>query len=117
MLRPAIFCLLAFFLGHGSALAGPLWVAVGESGRRVSSPNGSRWNHDQRWDGPGHGRGVLHGVAFGRLPDFATGIFIAGGGDASGGVLLSTLDGQEWTEVAKVKHRIGTIAFGRDRFV
>jgi hypothetical protein len=93
-------------------LAAPRWVAVGYGGRRISSSDGVTWEYDQRWsDEAKEDDNVLFNIAYG------LGRFIAVGGGARIGHILSTTDGREWKELPQVKGRVATIAFGRDRFV
>ncbi len=88
------------------------FVAVGYGGRRMTSVDGEIWTGDQRWsDEAKDDDNVLFNVAFG------LGRFIAVGGGAKIGHLLSTRDGEQWTELAQVKGRVATIAFGDGRFV
>ena len=105
--------LLLFTLCFASDLcAGTLWVAVGYGGRRISSTNGVRWENDQRWsDEAKDDDNVLFNIAHG------LGRFIAVGGGAKIGHIVSTEDGVKWEELPQVKGRVATIAFGRNRFV
>ena len=96
----------------GELRAAPRWVAVGYGGRRISSTDGITWENDQRWsDEARDDDNVLFNVAFG------LGRFIAVGGGAKLGHLLSTRDGREWKELPQVKGRVATVAFGKGRFV
>lgn len=89
-----------------------LFVAVGYGGRRISSRDGLIWEHDQRWsDVAADDDNVLFNIAFG------AGKFIAVGGGAKIGHVLTTQDGREWRELPKVKGRVATIAFGNGRFI
>ena len=100
------------FVLSASAVAEPLWVAVGYGGRRLSSRDGQLWENDQRWsDEAKDDDNVLFNVAYG------LGRFIAVGGGAKIGHLLSTTDGQQWTELPQRKGRVATIAFGQGRFI
>jgi hypothetical protein len=107
--------LLAFLLlipGGELLAADGLFVAVGYGGRRASSADGITWQHEQRWsDEAKDDDNVLFNVAYG------LGRFIAVGGGAKIGHILSTRDGQEWRELPRVRGRVATIAFGRERFV
>ena len=104
--------LLALSLGDGCAGEAGLFVAVGYGGRRITSRDGLSWEHDQRWnDETKDNDDVLFNVAFG------AGRFIAVGGGAQTGHILSTRDGREWRSVQDVKGRVATIAFGNGRFV
>jgi hypothetical protein len=95
-----------------TATAEPLWIAVGYGGRRMSSPDGQTWENDQRWsDEAKDDDNVLFNVAYG------LGRFIAVGGGAKIGHILSTTDGKEWTSLPKQKGRVATISFGQGRFV
>ena len=92
--------------------ADDLFVAVGYGGRRISSPDGVHWQHEQRWsDEAKDDDTVLFNVAYG------LGRFIAVGGGAEIGHILSTVDGQQWTALPRVRGRVATIAFGNGRFV
>ena len=89
-----------------------LYVAVGYGGRRASSRDGVTWEHDQRWsDDAKDDNNVLFNIAYGLDR------FIAVGGGAKAGHILSTRDGKEWKELPQVKGRVATIAFGNGRFV
>jgi hypothetical protein len=89
-----------------------LFVAVGYGGRRISSRDGLTWQNDQRWsDTAADDQNVLFDIAFGHDR------FIAVGGGAKTGRVLSTRDGKEWTEVLSTNGRVATIAFGNGRFV
>ena len=103
---------LAFLALSATALADGVFVAVGYGGRRISSRDGVAWENDQRWsDVAADDDNVLFNVAFG------AGRFVAVGGGAKIGHLLSTRDGREWRELPQVKGRVATIAFGDGRFV
>jgi len=92
--------------------AEPRWVAVGYGGRRIASVDGINWAYDQRWsDEARDDDNVLFNVAYG------LGRFVAVGGGAKTGHILSTPDGRDWKRVAQLKGRVATIAFGRGRFV
>lgn len=111
-------CLLALASLSAAARAEPLWVAVGYGGRRISSSDGTTWENDQRWsDEAKDDDNVLFDVAYGRAAKAKVGRFLAVGGGAKIGHVLWTEDGKEWTELPKLKGRVATIAFGRDRFV
>jgi hypothetical protein len=89
-----------------------LFVAVGYGGRRMASADGITWQHEQRWsDEAKDDDNVLFNIAYGLDR------FIAVGGGAAIGHLLSTRDGKEWKELPQVKGRVATIAFGNGRFV
>lgn len=103
---------LTFLALSAAALADGVFVAVGYGGRRISSRDGAAWENDQRWsDEAKDDDNVLFNVAFG------AGRFVAVGGGAKIGHLLSTRDGREWKELPQVKGRVATIAFGDGRFV
>jgi hypothetical protein len=111
-MRAFLAILLALTLGEVGVSAGGLFVAVGYGGRRLSSRDGISWENDQRWsDEAKDNDDVLFDVAFG------AGRFIAVGGGAQTGHILSTRDGREWRSVHDVKGRVATIAFGSGRFV
>jgi hypothetical protein len=98
--------------------ADPMWVAVGYGGRRLSSRDGTTWENDQRWsDESKDDDNMLSNVAYGRPSKAEKGRFIAVGGGARIGHILSTEDGKTWAEHPKLNGRVATIAFGRDRFV
>jgi hypothetical protein len=113
--------LLLLFMAFCTALPCPaqntsagkeLFVAVGYGGRRMSSPDGVQWQHEQRWsDEAKDDENVLFNVAYG------LGRFIAVGGGAKVGHILSTVDGRQWTALPQVRGRVATIAFGNNRFV
>ncbi len=89
-----------------------MFVAVGYGGRRMSSPDGTNWDNDQRWsDEAKDDDNALFNIAFG------AGKFVAVGGGAKIGHLLATTDGVTWKELPQVKGRVATIAFGDGRFV
>jgi hypothetical protein len=117
------FCKLALALlvpvvASSELLAGPLWVAVGYGGRRISSLDGQTWENDQRWsDESKDDDNVLFNVAYGRPATAKSGKSVAVGGGAKTGHILWTEDGKTWTELPNHKGRVATIAFGRDRFV
>ncbi len=95
-----------------AALEPGLFVAVGYGGRRISSRDGVNWENDQRWsDEAKDDDNVLFNIAYG------AGRFIAVGGGAKTGHILSTTDGQNWRSLPEVKGRVATIAFGNGRFV
>jgi hypothetical protein len=104
--------LLALPLGEAGAGDAGLFVAVGYGGRRIASRDGLSWEDDQRWsDETKDNDDVLFSVAFG------AGRFLAVGGGAQTGHILSTRDGREWRSLPEVKGRVATIAFGNGRFV
>ncbi|MEI9892793.1 MAG: hypothetical protein WDN28_02460 [Chthoniobacter sp.] len=104
--------LLALTICEAGAGDAGLFVAVGYGGRRITSRDGTVWENDQRWSEEAKDNDdVLFNVAFG------AGRFIAVGGGAQTGHILSTRDGREWTALPDVQGRVATIAFGRDRFV
>jgi len=89
-----------------------LFVAVGDGGRRITSRDGVTWENDQRWnDGAKGNDDALFDVAFG------AGRFIAVGGGAQTGHILSTRDGRAWHSLPEVKGCVATIVFGDGRFV
>lgn len=111
---PFCHALITFLLFTAIALAEParLFVAVGYGGRRISSPDGVTWENDQRWSNEAKDDdNVLLDVAYGLDR------FIAVGEGARTGRIVVTRDGKDWKELPPVKERVGTIAFGKDRFV
>jgi hypothetical protein len=109
-LAPVV-CALALVLADASAEPG-MFVAVGYGGRRMTSTDGMVWENDQRWsDEAKDDDNVLFNIAFG------AGRFIAVGGGAKTGHILSTRDGRDWRALQEVKGRVATIAFGNGRFV
>ena len=89
-----------------------MFVAVGYGGRRISSPDGQHWENNQRWsDVAADNDDVLFNIAFGN------GRFIAVGGGAKIGHLLSTRDGRQWSELPSVHGRVATVVFGNGRFI
>ena len=88
------------------------FVAVGDDGRRMSSRDGRRWENDTRWNDPADaGNRALLNVAFG------LGRFVAVGGGAEKGRILTTRDGMEWRELPALRGCVGTIVFGGGRFI
>ncbi|RYD68883.1 MAG: hypothetical protein EOP84_29530, partial [Verrucomicrobiaceae bacterium] len=112
-MSPRVVLLFSLLLTATSlAESARLFVAVGYGGRRASSRDGRTWEHEQRWsDEAKDDDNVLFDIAYGLDR------FIAVGGGAKIGHLLSTRDGKEWKELPKVKGRVATIAFGNGRFV
>jgi len=110
-------CALALLLVEAAATpvrAGEegLFVAVGYGGRRIISRDGWAWENDQRWsDEAKDDDNVLFNIAYG------AGRFIAVGGGAKIGHILSTRDGRNWNALPEVKGRVATIAYGNGRFV
>jgi hypothetical protein len=104
------FLLLAFLefstvLVHGDSAG--TFVAVGYGGRRISSPDGVAWENDQRWsDIVADDDNVLFNVAYG------LGRFVAVGGGAKLGRIVTSPDGKAWTELPQLKGRVATIVFG-----
>jgi hypothetical protein len=84
----------------------------------MSSRDGTTWEYDQRWsDAAKDDDNVLFNVAYGRAGQAKSARFIAVGGGAKIGHILSTEDGKSWAELPQRKGRVATVAFGRDRFV
>jgi hypothetical protein len=104
--------LLVLLVCDASASDIGLFVAVGYGGRRITSRDGATWENDQRWsDEAKDNDDVLFNVAFGADR------FVAVGGGARVGHILSTRDGREWKSLQDVKGRVATIAFGHGLFV
>ncbi len=111
MLRILALLLTALLCGAAAEESG-LFVAVGYGGRRISSRDGTTWENDQRWsEVAADDDNVLFNVAFG------AGKFVAVGGGAKIGRILSTRDGREWRALPQVKGRVATIAYGNGRFI
>jgi hypothetical protein len=111
----AILVLIAIMSAASLALAGDsrLYVAVGGEGRRVTSRDGFVWENDQRWkvgDAQEKGDGLMDIV-------FGGGRFVAVGGGAKAGWILSSTDGRDWREFPMGAGAVSTIAFGNGRFV
>lgn len=89
-----------------------VFVAVGYGGRRMSSRDGRTWENDTRWnDVAADDDNVLFNVAFG------LGRFVAVGGGAVKGRIVTTRDGREWRELPALRGRVATIVFGGGRFI
>src|SRR5579884_84998 len=113
-MRLYVTSLLLFLTGIAAIAGDPggLFVAVGYGGRRISSRDGQAWENDQRWsDVAADDDNVLFNVAYG----FDR--FVAVGGGARIGHILTTMDGREWHELPQVKGRVATIVFGSGRFI
>lgn len=86
-------------------------MAVGHGGRRLSSKDGLHWEHDQRFAADADAEdAVLLDVASG------AGRFVAVGGGATGGRILSTTDGKTWSEHPRLASRVATVVYGNGRF-
>jgi hypothetical protein len=93
-------------------------VAVGYGGRRISSRDGLVWENDQRWsDEARDDDNVLFNIAYGRPANAKEPLFIAVGGGAKIGRILTTTDGARWTELPQQKGRVATVVFGQGRFI
>lgn len=89
-----------------------VFVAVGEGGRRISSRDGRQWKNDTRWAvGAADADEALHDIAFGLRR------FIAVGGGAAKGRIVSTRDGKTWRELPAPRGCVETIVFGGGRFI
>ena len=89
-----------------------LFVAVGYGGRRMSSRDGRTWENERRWsEVAADDDSVLFNVAFG------LGRFVAVGGGAAKGRIVTTRDGKEWRELPALRGRVATIVFGSGRFI
>ena len=89
-----------------------VFVAVGEGGRRISSHDGRQWKNDTRWAvGAADADEALHDIAFGLRR------FIAVGGGAAKGRIVSTRDGKTWRELPAPRGCVETIVFGGGRFI
>jgi hypothetical protein len=89
-----------------------LFVAVGYGGRRMSSQDGRAWENEVRWsDVAADDDNVLFNVAYG------LGRFVAVGGGATKGRIVTTRDGKTWRELPVLRSRVATIVFARDRFI
>ena len=108
----AIFLALALALPAAAEEARGLFVAVGYGGRRMSSRDGRTWENETRWsDVAADDDNVLFNVAFG------LGRFVAVGGGAAKGRIVTTRDGKDWKELPILRGRVATIVFGRGRFI
>lgn len=90
-----------------SIACGPVWVAVGTSGKIAFSANGSSWTFATQSATTGN----LYAVAYGG------GKFVAGG---IKGVLLYSTDGMVWEAVSTSvfgKANVQSIAYGSDMFI
>jgi hypothetical protein len=87
-----------------------LLIAVGDGGRRIVSRDGINWENDQRGSTTGNDE-TLSDIAFG------VGKFVAVGGGAGIGRILTTRDGREWRELPEVRGHVATITFGHGRFI
>ena len=91
---------------------GGMFIAVGYGGRRMSSADGVTWTNDTEWEADGGDDNFcLFSVAFGK------GKFVAVGGGASVGHIMTTRDGKTWKEVAAEHTRVTPVLFGNSRFV
>lgn len=89
-----------------------VYIAVGYGGRRMSSPDGVRWENDQEWEKDGGDDNfALFSVVHARGKFFAT------GGGASVGHVVTSVDGKAWKEVLKDHTRVIPILYGNNRFV
>lgn len=104
----AVLCVLPLV----AAPPGGIFVAVGKGGRRISSPDGVRWENDTRWPaGAAAADEALHDAAFG------LGRFVAVGGGAAKGRIVATRDGKTWRELPAPPGCVTTIVFGGGRFI
>jgi hypothetical protein len=89
-----------------------LFVAVGYGGRRIATRDGHTWLHDQELapDG-GDDDNCLFSVAYGK------GRFVAVGGGARIGRVMTTADGKDWREVKSYRFRVNPVLFGNGRFL
>lgn len=89
-----------------------LFVAVGYGGRRLVSSDGFTWEEIQH---PGNETGGSDET----LCDIAYGAdrFVAVGGDAATGLIMSSRDGRRWRGLPGTVGRVATVAFGNGRFV
>ena len=112
MLYRLLILVLALALPVSAEEARGLFVAVGYGGRRMSSRDGRAWENDTRWsEVAADDDNVLFNVAFG------LGRFVAVGGGAVKGRIVTTRDGQDWRELPALRGRVATIVFGRGRFI
>jgi hypothetical protein len=95
-----------------SAAEPGVFVAVGYGGRRIMSRDGVTWEGEQRWsDEAKDNDDLLCDIAFGADR------FVAVGGGAKIGHILTTRNGRDWQELPRWRGRVSTIAFGNGRFV
>jgi hypothetical protein len=80
-----------------------IFVAVGDSGRIVTSTDGENWDYNIR-SGTTFG---LFGIAYGNDRFVAVG----------GGGILTSLDGQQWTTTFESSIRLSNVAYGKGMFV
>jgi hypothetical protein len=112
MRRLAFFLTLLLVLPAMAEDPKGLFVAVGYGGRRMSSRDGRTWENEVRWsEVEADDDNVLFNVAFG------LGRFVAVGGGAKRGRIVTTKDGKTWEELPALRGRVATIVFARDRFI
>ncbi len=95
-----------------SSETGPMFVAVGYALRRLTSPDGLTWHHEQA--APEHDQEknfLLRGVAYGQ------GRIVAVGGSRTSRILVSESRGREWKDVSVEHNFLGDVAHGNGRFV
>ena len=110
------FLLVCCWCLPASLMAADIWVAVGYGGRRMVSTDGLHWTVIAEWAQPGgdDGNNLMSAVyAQGKCVVVGGG----GGGNNGAGHILSSVDGQKWTEVYSAKNRINPIVYGGGRFV
>lgn len=86
------------------------FVAVGYGGRITFSNDGAQWETVVHWSQPTRGESLAD-ITWGM------GKYIAVGGDEDTGQIISSGDGRKWTSCDVLSSKVGTITFGRSRFV
>src|SRR5689334_11702907 len=89
-----------------------MFVAVGYGGRRVTTRDGVHWENDvELAPNGGDDDNCLFSVAFGRDK------FVAVGGGARVGRIMTTRDGTDWREVKTYRFRVNPVLFGNEMFI
>lgn len=89
-----------------------IFVAVGYGGRRITTADGVTWQNDVEFAANGgDDDNCLFSVAFGK------GKFVAVGGGARVGRIMTTLDGKDWKEIKIYRFRVNPVLFGNGIFM
>lgn len=89
-----------------------VFVAVGYGGRRVTTVDGITWQNDVEFaPNGGDDDNCLFSIAFGKEK------FVAVGGGARVGRIMTTRDGKEWKEVKTYRFRVNPVLFGNGMFM